>query len=410
MLSKPIQNHQHNVFTLCSYNVKDYNNSKYDTIKTLLQMSTFLLIQETWLSEEIFINNFKNDFPNTECISANKMDIQGRKAGRRYGGVAICHHSNIKCKIENIATISKSICAQKIYIGNICIMLLNVYMPCSDNREALEEYKNILQEIRTLLINNATQHIIIGGDWNADLRRYDQRTNLFRDFIADENLFNPLNLSLSNVPYTFSGAAINGEPPNTSIIDHFLITPNLTSQVVRYETCTLHNNISDHVPLMLSLNIDVDYQRTYERDFKPTVQWHNCNDNNIKQYKSTLDKLLLKCNPYHDALKCKKYNCTNHTEFIHKIHKDIINIISNASNTSLPHTSKKNEKKVIPGWNDHVKEHSERSKMWHEIWVQSGRPRSGHIANIRRKTRLQYHYAIRHVVKENIRMCNKKNG
>ena len=46
--------------------------------------------------------------------------------------------------------------------------------------------------------------------------------------------------------------------------------------------------------------------------------------------------------------------------------------------------------------------------MWHEIWVQSGRPRSGHIANIRRKTRLQYHYAIRHVVKENIRMRNKK--
>ena len=60
---------------------------------------------------------------------------------------------------------------------------------------------------------------------------------------------------------------------------------------------------------------------------------------------------------------CKKYNCTNHTEFIHEIHKDIINIISIASNTSLPHTSKKNEKKVIPGWNDHVKEHSERSKM-----------------------------------------------
>ena len=46
--------------------------------------------------------------------------------------------------------------------------------------------------------------------------------------------------------------------------------------------------------------------------------------------------------------------------------------------------------------------------MWHEIWVQKGRPRHGYIANIRRKTRLKYHYAIRYVVKENIKIRNKK--
>ena len=46
--------------------------------------------------------------------------------------------------------------------------------------------------------------------------------------------------------------------------------------------------------------------------------------------------------------------------------------------------------------------------MWHEIWVQDERKRKGYIANIRRKTRLQYHYAIRHVVKENTRIRNKK--
>ena len=55
-----------------------------------------------------------------------------------------------------------------------------------------------------------------------------------------------------------------------------------------------------------------------------------------------------------------------------------------------------------------MKEHSDRSKMWHDIWVQKGRPREGYIANIRRKTRLQYHYAIRHVVKENNKIRNKK--
>ena len=46
--------------------------------------------------------------------------------------------------------------------------------------------------------------------------------------------------------------------------------------------------------------------------------------------------------------------------------------------------------------------------MWHEIWIQNGRPREGLIARIRRKTRLQYHYAIRYVVKENTRIRNSK--
>ena len=48
--------------------------------------------------------------------------------------------------------------------------------------------------------------------------------------------------------------------------------------------------------------------------------------------------------------------------------------------------------------------------MWHDIWVQSGKPRYGDIANMKRKTRLKYHYAIRSVTKENIRIRNCKMG
>ena len=46
--------------------------------------------------------------------------------------------------------------------------------------------------------------------------------------------------------------------------------------------------------------------------------------------------------------------------------------------------------------------------MWHDVWVQSGKPRQGDIANMKRKSRLKYHYAIRHVIKENIRIRNYK--
>ena len=410
MLSKnnQLKQYDNDLITLNSYNVKEYSDRSYETVKTLFQNSTCLLIQETWLAETEFIAKFKNDFPKSECISANKMDNVVRKAGRPYGGVGICYHSNIKCQIEKVTTVSKSICALKIFIGDICILLINVYMPCSDNKDALAEYEGILQEISYLCINNDTQHIIIGGDWNADLNRNDGRTKLFKDFISSENLFNPLCLELSNVPFTYSGPMIDGRLPNISTIDHFLISPNLAREVVSYEATDMFNNTSDHIPLTLRLNIDIEYHKTYERNFKPCVQWHKCYDNNIKFYRDTLDELLLKSNPHHEALKCKEYKCTSHAKFIQEIHNDIISSISQASNISLPHTSKSIAKKIIPGWNEHVKEHSDRSKMWHDIWVQKGRPREGYIANIRRKTRLQYHYAIRHVVKENTKIRNKK--
>ena len=57
----------------------------------------FLLLQETWKTESEFIRNFKNDFPESECIAASQMDLDGIKAGRPYGGVAICYHAGLKC-------------------------------------------------------------------------------------------------------------------------------------------------------------------------------------------------------------------------------------------------------------------------------------------------------------------------
>ena len=136
-----------------------------------------------------------------------------------------------------------------------------------------------------------------------------------------------------------------GGPPITSTIDHFLITPNLTDKVVSYESDTIYNNISDHIPLILKLKIDVEYLKTYKRDFKPSVQWEKCNSNHINHYKDTLDTSLLQCNPYHVALRCREFKCTKHTECIHELHNNIITNMSKASRISFPHTTMSKGKK-----------------------------------------------------------------
>ena len=401
---------QLNQITLCSYNVKNYDDVKYDAVKSLFESCTFLLVQETWLSETEFIRRFKNDFPNSECISSNKMDLKEIGPGRRYGGVGICHHSNINCRIENLNTNSKCICAQIVTISNLSLLLINVYMPCSDNRDKLDEYSDILEEVSILCLNSTTQYIIIGGDFNADPIRQDGRTKIFKEFISQENLFNVLNLDIANVPYTFYKENGPDMAPSTSTIDHFIITPNIKNSVVQYETQHLHNNFSDHIPLLITLKIDVEFHKTYEREFNPSVAWYKCSDDNITQYQTELDLLLLEINPRHEAWKCKDYSCTKHNDYIKNIHSKIVQISKMASEKTLPHTSQNKDLKIIPGWNEHVKEHAERAKMWHNIWRNSGRPSHGYLANIRRKTRLKYHYTLRRVVKDNIRIRNEKMG
>ena len=55
--------------------------------------------------------------------------------------------------------------------------------------------------------------------------------------------------------------------------------------------------------------------------------------------------------------------------------------------------------KSVPGWMEFVHEARSKSLFWHNIWIDCGRPRTGVIADIMRRTRAAYHYAIRFVRK-----------
>ena len=408
-----------NQITFCSYNMNHYDDVKDahkdeepSALETLFENCTFLILQETWLTEDEFIRKFKNHFPDSECIAASKMEFNDIRRGRPYGGVSICYHSKIKCNVEIISTTSKNICAQKIILDNFSILLINVYMPCSDNRDTLNEYSTILQEISNICIINETNLLVIGGDWNADPSRNDGRARLFKEFIYNEGLLNALDLDLADVPYTYDNFRQKNVPHVTSTIDHFLISPNLKDSIISYNTMSLANNFSDHIPIMLTLKTEIEFHDTINRRFKPHVAWHKCSNANIDDYRNELDRLLPHNNLLNEALSCKNYKCTSHTDYIQSLYKEIIKCCHDASEKYLPHTSLHNDKsnKIIPGWNEHVKEHAERAKLWHHIWKEKSCPTQGDIAAIRRKTRLKYHYAIRYVKKEQIRMRNISMG
>ena len=132
----------------------------------------------------------------------------------------------------------------------------------------------------------------------------------------------------------------------------------------------------------------------------------------IGKYQSELDSQLLQINPCQEAWKCSNRKCKDHREFIQSEHSKLINLWLEASNRSLPHTTNNNDRrnKTTPGWNEHVKEHKKYAKQCHYEWLQAGKPREGPIAYKKRSSRLKFHYAIRYVNRENIRLRNTRMG
>ena len=262
-------------------------------------------------------------------------------------------------------------------------------MSSNDNRDSLDEYSVILQEISDIYAKSETDLLIIGGDWNADPTRNDGRTKLFKEFISNEGLLNALDLDIADVPYTYDNFKQKDVPHMTSTIDHFLISPNLKDSITSYSAVFLANNFSDHTPIKLSLKAEVKYHEAINRRFKPHVAWHKCSNTNIDDYRNELDRLLPHNDLLNEALNCKSYKCTSHTDYIQSLYKDIIKCCYDASERYLPHTSPQNDNvnKIIPGWNEYVNEHAERAKPWNYIWKEKRCPTQGDIADIRRKTR-----------------------
>ena len=59
--------------TFTSYNCKSFGEDKYKLVKSLINNSTFLFLQEHWQYEKKFIENVKMNIPNVDCVVASPM-------------------------------------------------------------------------------------------------------------------------------------------------------------------------------------------------------------------------------------------------------------------------------------------------------------------------------------------------
>ena len=62
----------------------------------------------------------------------------------------------------------------------------------------------------------------------------------------------------------------------------------------------------------------------------------------------------------------------------------------------------------VPGWDELVKPERDRSLFWHWMWQEAGKPQTGIVYGIMKRTRHQYHYAVRCCKKQKLEVQKQK--
>ena len=114
-------------------------------------------------------------------------------------------------------------------------------------------------------------------------------------------------MSVAEVDFTYE--SVSGI---RSTLDHFIVSSNLSSQVISYNVLHDGNNVSDHNVVCLSLELDITYNESVEKQFYPQPLWQHASDDDIIKYKKDLSGLLSDICVPNDVINCNNHLCCEH--------------------------------------------------------------------------------------------------
>lgn len=378
---------------LTSFNCSGFKNRNYEYLHDVYSKCDILFLQETWLYD------FQHSIIESVCVDSNYHAISAMdegnigQVGRPYGGCAIVWHRHLGVACHPVKTSSTRLCAVTVDAGVHKLLCVSVYMPNDDNSNASHNiYGEVLCELSTLISIYDNYNLIIGGDFNVDLRRPSRNLDLFTHFTNQEKL---INVPSKELIYTFESSI-----GSRSKIDHFLI-----SESVNYQDCyadVLNDalNLSQHLPLCFSTNLVPQMVTlTNTKVEKFILDWEKATSYHLNNYRSLLDQYLSDMNICEaDFFFCNNFVCDKHDLNIMQFLDDLVNVMNECAWLSIPR-KRINGPTSIPGWNDEVQVYKEKSLFWHQIWKSAGSPTTGQLADLRRFARTKYHWAIKQVKK-----------
>ena len=386
---------ERNFLSIVSYNCRGFNSVKSGFLNSLLLRCDILFIQEHWLSDKQLsdLNQINTQFL---CHAVCGFDNSDILSGRPYGGCAILWRSDLRARIEPVNTGSRRVCAICMRTDSWSVLFINVYMPYEDGEKRSDDFCSQLTTIEYLIHQHPDCHIVLGGDFNVDFSRNWFHTELLTDF-CDNLSLEPVyqhNKYCIDYSYNFNMSRFN-------VLDHFILSGILfENAIMSVDAIHCGDNLSDHEPIVMNLRLDNKLVCLSEKIYCDKIAWYKAEDCHITEYQSTLRDMLHSVKIPVEAIACDYPLCKNinHSIELNAYANAITDACLATANAAFPHTSRCG-RKPMPGWTEYVEPYRSKSIFWHNIWIECGRPKTGAVADIMRRTRASYHYAVRRVKK-----------
>ena len=382
--------------SICSFNCCSLRKN-IDIVRELaLNEFDVIFLQETFLTEDKLglLDYIDEDY---ECVGVGAVYSERALfsvAGRPQGGMACLWKLDSPFKVDNVI-LENNLCVLFITIGNIKVLLVNVYFNSDIGDIATQSaYLDNMAKLGNILSDYNFNEIFFMGDFNADPFNGRAWSNL-HDFMEQNGLkcFDYEMLDSSTVTFTSYDGSFS------KWLDHMI---GRESQKSIVKQMNVHKDMigSDHLPLSASLwfdcrDIGPGNIRNIFNEIDTVVEWQNLTDNDFEVIEAVAMQYMGNFLDLESVL-CKKVGCNdkNHLLELTDIYRRLVTSVSFASQRHARAKRKKNKYRVIPGWNRRVKSVHKLARDNYLKWLENGRERNTNEFNLMKNSRREFKQAL----------------
>ena len=383
---------------ILSHNVNGYDRNKEFIRDTCCSLPISIYgLQEHWLRPP------SKKYPGVNVLKTLHPDLDGwgRSAmkskmetkilnGRPFGGTGFIWSKTISSLVKprneynheriTVLEINSSLCP---------ILVINCYLPYFNSNDIVSQtdiYVETVGFIDYVINDNPGASIIVMGDMNCD---YYNGTNQFalalKDLVAEHGLYCTYD-SMNNFDARTCYTRSNVKQASFSLLDYIFVSRNLIPHIVDVSILDSGDVLSDHIPVKITLDIDLSIKHTTTKSLPSVVNWRGITDSVRKNFENVMEDCLNKiCIP--DILHGKK--CCNDLEHIHQIEDYYLKIVDciRVADLQLPRC----RPTTIKGyWNDELSSLKHDSIVAHDFWKMNGSPRNGPIFEAKKHAYYKY--------------------
>ena len=206
-----------------------------------------------------------------------------------------------------VVTNNSRICSIRVCCDDHKLLFINAYMPYESDKDAYNEFTAVLADIVSITDQFPDYYPIIGGDFNVDFIKRKVHSKLLIDVCADNDLRIATLHERYNIDYTYNFCMTR-----FSFIDHFTVSTAVYETSI--EDCIVRHdgdNLSDHDPILLSLNINWSSIALTKRQATVRAAWTKASHSDVTEYKLALREKLKSVLPPSESLIFQDTECCN---------------------------------------------------------------------------------------------------